>query len=129
MCVCMYFHLCDIDAEIQHSMSLVCVPLDVEDTLSCYHQALTKRPHSLHVFQHSRTLLLQLLAFTQPSEYTCALHANTFSQQLVKIDTVPPLKALCGKCCTRRTEVSANQQAWSLSVPLSSPLQTSNLAT
>ncbi|XP_028277985.1 cilia- and flagella-associated protein 54 [Parambassis ranga] len=55
------------DAEIQNSMSLVCVPLDVEDTLNCYHQALKKRPHCLHVFQHSRTLLLQLLAFTQPS--------------------------------------------------------------
>ncbi|XP_071316210.1 cilia- and flagella-associated protein 54 isoform X2 [Trachinotus anak] len=53
-------------AEIQHSMSLVCVPLDVEDTLSCYHQALERRPHCLQVFQHSRSLLLLLLAYTQP---------------------------------------------------------------
>ncbi|KAM8897416.1 cilia- and flagella-associated protein 54 isoform 3-T3 [Spinachia spinachia] len=54
-------------AEIQHSMSRVCVPLDVEDTLSCYRQAFEKRPHCLHVFQHSRLLLLQLLASTNPS--------------------------------------------------------------
>ncbi|XP_063751644.1 LOW QUALITY PROTEIN: cilia- and flagella-associated protein 54-like [Eleginops maclovinus] len=53
-------------AEIQHSMSLVCVPLDVEDTLSCYRQALERRPHCLQVFQHSRSLLLQLLAYTKP---------------------------------------------------------------
>nr|XP_040035732.1 cilia- and flagella-associated protein 54-like isoform X2 [Gasterosteus aculeatus aculeatus] len=53
-------------AEIQHSMSRVCVPLDVGDTLSCYRQALERRPHCLHVFQHSRSLLLQLLAFTKP---------------------------------------------------------------
>ncbi|KAK9536651.1 hypothetical protein VZT92_006417 [Zoarces viviparus] len=54
-------------AEIEHSMSLVCVPLDVKDTLSCYRQALERRPHCLQVFQHSRLLLLQLLAFTKPS--------------------------------------------------------------
>ncbi|XP_053187065.1 cilia- and flagella-associated protein 54-like [Scomber japonicus] len=50
---------------MQHSMSLVCVPLDVEDTLCCYRQALERRPHCLHVFQHSRSLLLLLLAYTQ----------------------------------------------------------------
>ncbi|XP_051257635.1 cilia- and flagella-associated protein 54-like isoform X3 [Dicentrarchus labrax] len=54
-------------AEIQLSMSLVCVPLDVEDTLSCYRQALERRPHCLQVFQHSRSLLLLLLlGHTQP---------------------------------------------------------------
>ncbi|KAM7374329.1 hypothetical protein PAMP_006995 [Pampus punctatissimus] len=52
-------------AEMQHSMSLVCVPLDVEDTLCCYRQALERRPHCLQVFQHSRSLLLLLLAYTQ----------------------------------------------------------------
>ncbi|XP_056253277.1 cilia- and flagella-associated protein 54-like isoform X3 [Seriola aureovittata] len=53
-------------AEIQRSISLVCVPLDVEDTLSCYQQALERRPHCLQVFQHSRSLLSLLLAYTQP---------------------------------------------------------------
>ncbi|KAA8586963.1 hypothetical protein FQN60_000799 [Etheostoma spectabile] len=53
-------------AEMQHSMSLVCVPLDVEDTLSCYRQALERRPHCLQVFHHSRSLLLLLLAYTKP---------------------------------------------------------------
>ncbi|XP_073335740.1 cilia- and flagella-associated protein 54 [Pagrus major] len=53
-------------AEIQHSMSLVCVPLDVEDTLSCYRQALERRPYCLQVFQHSRSLLLKLCAHVSP---------------------------------------------------------------
>uniref|UniRef100_A0AAQ5ZBU7 Fibronectin type-III domain-containing protein n=1 Tax=Amphiprion ocellaris TaxID=80972 RepID=A0AAQ5ZBU7_AMPOC len=51
--------------EIQRSMSLVCVPLDVEDSLSCYRQALEKRAHCLQVFQHSRSLVFLLLAHTQ----------------------------------------------------------------
>ncbi|XP_030009343.1 cilia- and flagella-associated protein 54 [Sphaeramia orbicularis] len=52
--------------ELQRSMSLVCVPLDVEDTLNCYRQALERRPPCLSVFQHSQTLLLLLIAHTQP---------------------------------------------------------------
>lgn len=51
-------------------MSLVCVPLDVEDSLRCYRQALEKRPRCLQVLQHGRSLLLQLLAYTQPREFT-----------------------------------------------------------
>ena len=51
-------------------MSLVCVPLDVEDTLNCYRQALERRPHCLQVFQHSRSLLLLLLGYTQPCEFS-----------------------------------------------------------
>ncbi|XP_047462207.1 cilia- and flagella-associated protein 54-like isoform X2 [Mugil cephalus] len=53
-------------AEMQRSMSLVCVPLDVEDTLTCHRQALEKRPYCLQIFQHSRSLLVLLLAHTQP---------------------------------------------------------------
>ncbi|KAI3373646.1 hypothetical protein L3Q82_022233 [Scortum barcoo] len=53
-------------AEIRRSMCLVRVPLDVEDTLSCYHEALDRKPHCLQVFQHSRSLLLLLLTHTQP---------------------------------------------------------------
>ncbi|KAM6907603.1 cilia- and flagella-associated protein 54 [Xenentodon cancila] len=55
------------DAEMQRSMSLVCVPLDVEDTLTCYRQALEKRPYCLKFLQHSRSMLALLLAYTQPS--------------------------------------------------------------
>ncbi|KAG7217286.1 hypothetical protein INR49_027830 [Caranx melampygus] len=53
-------------AEKQRSMCLVCVPLDVEDTLACYQQALERRPYCLHVLQHSRSLLFLHLAYTQP---------------------------------------------------------------
>ncbi|XP_072231582.1 cilia- and flagella-associated protein 54 [Leuresthes tenuis] len=61
-------------AEMERSKSLVCVPLDVEDTLSCYRQALEKRPHCLQVFQHSRSLLVLLLAHTQPCLVTQLHH-------------------------------------------------------
>ncbi|XP_068600422.1 cilia- and flagella-associated protein 54 [Brachionichthys hirsutus] len=79
-------------ADIQQSMSLVCVPLDVEDTLSCYHQALEKRPHCLQVFQHSRSLLLLLLAFTQPcfaaQMQSCQSRSLSHSASLVDFDPV-----------------------------------------
>ncbi|XP_034745298.1 cilia- and flagella-associated protein 54-like isoform X2 [Etheostoma cragini] len=66
-------------AEIQHSRSLVCVPLDVEDTLSCYRQALEKRPHCLQVFHHSRSLLLLLLAYTKPCFAEQLIHCQSRS--------------------------------------------------
>lgn len=57
-----------LDAEIQRSLCLVRVPLNVEDTLSRYQQALQRRPQCLLVFQRSRALLLRLLANTWPCE-------------------------------------------------------------
>ncbi|XP_078122015.1 cilia- and flagella-associated protein 54 [Sander vitreus] len=66
-------------AEIQHSMSLVCVPLDVEDTLSFYRQALQRRPHCLQVFQHSHSLLLLLLAYTKPCFAAQSQHCQSRS--------------------------------------------------
>ncbi|XP_078786741.1 cilia- and flagella-associated protein 54 isoform X3 [Oryzias latipes] len=53
-------------AEKQRSLSLVCVPLDVEDTLRGYQRALQKTPDCLEALRHSRSLLLLLLANTQP---------------------------------------------------------------
>ncbi|XP_024862076.1 cilia- and flagella-associated protein 54 [Kryptolebias marmoratus] len=53
-------------SEMQLSMLLVCVPLDVEDTLRCYREALERTPQCLQVLRHSRSLLAQLLAHTQP---------------------------------------------------------------
>ncbi|XP_018547690.1 cilia- and flagella-associated protein 54 isoform X2 [Lates calcarifer] len=78
-------------AEIQCSMSLVCVPLDVEDTLSCYHQALERRPHCLQVFQHSRSLLLLLLAYTQPYFVAQLRHcqSRSLSQSASLVDFSP----------------------------------------
>ncbi|XP_047192964.1 cilia- and flagella-associated protein 54-like isoform X3 [Scophthalmus maximus] len=69
-----------------HSMSLVCVPLDVEDTLSCYQRALERKPHCLQVFQHSRSLLTLLLAHTQP-RFTAQLH-NCHSESLVDFSPI-----------------------------------------
>lgn len=58
-------------------MCLVCVPLDVEDTLQCYHQAVERRPRCLQNYQHSRSLLLLLLAYTQPCEFWLSEHTRT----------------------------------------------------
>ncbi|XP_048011696.1 cilia- and flagella-associated protein 54 isoform X3 [Megalobrama amblycephala] len=52
-------------ADVKRAMCLVCVPLDVEDTLECFRETLERRHHALLTFQHSRTLLLLLLADTQ----------------------------------------------------------------
>lgn len=52
-------------ADVKRAMRLVCVPLDVEDTLQSFRETLERRHHALLTFQHSRTLLLLLLADTQ----------------------------------------------------------------
>ncbi|XP_061154554.1 cilia- and flagella-associated protein 54-like [Syngnathus typhle] len=59
-----------IDAEIRRSQDLVCVPLDVANTLHFYRQAIERVPHCLQVFRYSRSLLLLLLAHTQPGVET-----------------------------------------------------------
>ncbi|XP_033182211.1 cilia- and flagella-associated protein 54 [Anabas testudineus] len=76
-------------AEIKHSMSHVCVPLDIEDTLYCYHQALERRPHCLQVFQHSRSLLLLLLAYTQPCFAAHSRDSKRFSHSASLVDFSP----------------------------------------
>ncbi|XP_032432607.1 cilia- and flagella-associated protein 54 [Xiphophorus hellerii] len=53
-------------SELHLAMSLVRVPLVVEDTLSSFREALGKRSPSLPLLQHSRSLIMQLLACTQP---------------------------------------------------------------
>ncbi|KAM9468321.1 cilia- and flagella-associated protein 54-like [Clarias gariepinus] len=54
-------------AERKRAMCVVSVPLDIEDTLRCFRNSLAKRSHTLRAFQHSRTLLMLLLADTQHS--------------------------------------------------------------
>ncbi|XP_061660030.1 cilia- and flagella-associated protein 54-like isoform X2 [Syngnathoides biaculeatus] len=56
-----------IDAEMKRSQLLVCVPLDVANTLHFYRQAVERIPHCLQVFRYCRSLLLLLLAHTQLS--------------------------------------------------------------
>ncbi|KAK2828620.1 hypothetical protein Q5P01_019654 [Channa striata] len=78
-------------AEMKHSMSRVCVPLDVEDTLCCYRQAVERKPHSLQVFQHSRSLLLLFLAYTQPCFLTQLPHyqSRSFSRSTSLVEFNP----------------------------------------
>ncbi|XP_067350709.1 cilia- and flagella-associated protein 54-like isoform X2 [Channa argus] len=78
-------------AEMKHSMSLVCVPLDLEDTLCCYRQAFERRSLSLQIFHHSRSLLLLFLAYTQPCFVTHLPHyqSRSFSRSTSLVDFNP----------------------------------------
>ncbi|XP_060759219.1 cilia- and flagella-associated protein 54 [Neoarius graeffei] len=53
--------------ERKRAMCVVSVPLDIDDTLRCFRESLAKRCHTIRAFQHSRTLLMLLLADTQHS--------------------------------------------------------------
>ncbi|KAM8835349.1 cilia- and flagella-associated protein 54 [Synchiropus picturatus] len=53
------------DEEMQHALTLVSVPLSVDDTLSHFRQSLGSKPQSLQSLYHSRSLLKLLLAYTQ----------------------------------------------------------------
>lgn len=100
-------------SEMQLSMSLVCVPLDVEDTLSCYREALDKSPHCLQVLQHSRSLVVQLLAGSQTCRfigyYTTDAHTHMLSGGGKSADVA--LHALQHSFQIIKTEVSAFHQA------------------
>ncbi|XP_033954837.1 cilia- and flagella-associated protein 54 [Pseudochaenichthys georgianus] len=105
-------------AEIQHSMSLVCVPLDVEDTLSCFRQALEKRPHCLQVFQHSRSLLLQLLAYTKPC-FTAQLQqcqSRTLSHSTSLVDFIPKPSPDIQPCDLTEEDYSSPNALYSLPI-------------
>nr|XP_055046418.1 cilia- and flagella-associated protein 54-like isoform X2 [Misgurnus anguillicaudatus] len=54
-------------ADVKRAMCLVCVPLDVDDTLRCFRETMERRRYALLTFQHSRNLLYLLLADTQHS--------------------------------------------------------------
>ncbi|XP_056140205.1 cilia- and flagella-associated protein 54 [Lampris incognitus] len=86
--ICAYvFHICG--AEKQRSMSLVCVPLDVEDTLQCYHKALEGRQLYLRTFQHSQSLLQLLLAHTQLSSEVQFNHGSIAVQSSHQVEISP----------------------------------------
>ncbi|XP_021564869.1 cilia- and flagella-associated protein 54 [Carlito syrichta] len=54
-----------IDAEYSHAKALVCVPVDVTDTLRCFRETLEKSKYHSRSIRHSRKLLSLLLAQTQ----------------------------------------------------------------
>ncbi|CAL8304959.1 unnamed protein product, partial [Gadus morhua 'NCC'] len=60
----LHFHEDHKTKAVSRARGLVRVPLDVEDTQAAYRLALQNQPHSLHLLQHSRTLLQLLLAHT-----------------------------------------------------------------
>ncbi|KAF7693959.1 hypothetical protein HF521_007712 [Silurus meridionalis] len=53
--------------ERKRAMCVVSVPLDIDDTLHCFRESLSKRCHTVCSFQHSHTLLMLLLAEAQHS--------------------------------------------------------------
>eukprot|EP00071_Canis_lupus_P025498 XP_022259055.1 cilia- and flagella-associated protein 54 isoform X3 [Canis lupus familiaris] len=54
-----------IYSEYSHAKELVCVPVDVTDTLRCFRETLEKSRYHNRSIRHSRKLLLLLLAQTQ----------------------------------------------------------------
>ncbi|XP_047660100.1 cilia- and flagella-associated protein 54 isoform X2 [Tachysurus fulvidraco] len=52
-------------AERRRAMCIVSVPLDIDGTLHCFRESQAKRRHTLRTFEHSRTLLMLLLANSQ----------------------------------------------------------------
>ncbi|XP_043093869.1 cilia- and flagella-associated protein 54 [Puntigrus tetrazona] len=72
--------------DVKRAMCLVCVPLDVEDTLQCFRETLKEKHHTLLTFQHSRTLLLLLLANTQQSYVEVPFSKENSSIQQGKVE-------------------------------------------
>ncbi|KAJ0012129.1 hypothetical protein NQD34_013104, partial [Periophthalmus magnuspinnatus] len=78
-----------IDAEVQRSLVLVCVPLDVEDTLYWYRKAVEKTSPCLQFFQHSRSQLQRLLANTQSCYAAQAVWSREPSRSASQVEFNP----------------------------------------
>lgn len=94
---------------MQRSLCLVRVPLNVEDTLSCYRQAFERRPLCLLVFQQSHTLLLRLLANTQQCEMIVDGADADMLRQLTALNSdCVSLQASWHRCTTLRADARLN---------------------
>lgn len=85
-------------------MCLVRVPLNVEHTLSSYRQAFEGGRQCLLVFQRSHSLLLRLLADTQP----CELSADGVDADNSELRLCISLQALQHSCTTLRPGARLN---------------------
>lgn len=85
-------------------MCLVRVPLNVEHTLSSYRQAFEGGRQCLLVFQRSHSLLLRLLADTQP----CELSADGVDADNSELRLCVSLQALQHSCTTLRPGARLN---------------------
>ncbi|KAM4748836.1 cilia- and flagella-associated protein 54 [Rhinophrynus dorsalis] len=54
-----------VDSDVRQAEALVCVPLDVTDTLACFRETLQKSKYSSRALRHSRKLLALFLAHDQ----------------------------------------------------------------
>lgn len=94
---CTLSDLC-LDAEKQRSLCLVRVPLNVEHTLSSYQRAFERGRQCLLLFQRSHSLLLRLLADTQPCEWRSADGADADVNSELRLGV--SLQALQHSCTT-----------------------------
>ncbi|TRY62256.1 hypothetical protein DNTS_014519, partial [Danionella cerebrum] len=69
-------------ADKRSSMCLVCVPLDVDETLHCFRESLERGRHNLLAIQHCRNLLQLLLADTQQSHFKVPFSKGTCDKVL-----------------------------------------------
>lgn len=86
-------------------MCLVRVPLNVEHTLSSYRRAFERGRQCLLVFQRSHSLLLRLLADTQPCEWSAdGVDVDMNSELRLGVS----LRVLQHSCTTRRPDARLN---------------------
>ncbi|XP_006888631.1 PREDICTED: putative uncharacterized protein C12orf63-like [Elephantulus edwardii] len=76
-----------VDSEYIHAKELLCVPVDVTDTLNCFRETLEKSRYHSRSIRHSRKLLLLFLAQTQD-----VLQAN--NQRDLKVQALHELGSL-----------------------------------
>ncbi|KAI4876053.1 hypothetical protein NFI96_030101 [Prochilodus magdalenae] len=104
-------------AEVRRAMCVVCVPLDIEDTLSCFRETLAKSRYTLLTFQHSRMLLLLLLADTQHSME--APLCKEFCRDRVEFNIVPNTVPSIGPPDLTTEDYSTVGSVYSSPLPLS----------
>ncbi|XP_035384159.1 cilia- and flagella-associated protein 54 isoform X3 [Electrophorus electricus] len=104
-------------AEVNRAMCVVRVPLDVQDTVQCLREMQLKGSYAHHAFQHSRTLLLLLLADTQHLEVPFCMEFSSGGRGRVEFDPVVITAPAIGPLDLSNRESSWMGSVWSSPLP------------